>query len=650
MKKFLMTLTALFTLLVYGAQPDIISVESSDGRIKVETFNSGKMYFSIQYDGQYLIKQSPISMTLGNGMVLGATKPQSHTIETVKQSLTPLWGSRKNISDQYNQLTYNFKDNYSLQFRVYNNGIAYRWVTNMKGDIIVQDEQVEIHMNSYIKGWFNKSRSYETLYEYAAVPEKYKEHDIYLPFLLTTQTPAKIAITESDVYDYPTLHLRKSNDFEDHLISAFEHYPTKEEQGGFNNYILDVKERADYIAKVKGERTFPWRLFVIADNDIQFADCDLVYQLARPQANMDFSWVKPGKVVWEWWMDYVIEGVDFETGINTPTYLKQIDFASAQGAPYIIIDWKWTDRDNLLVVNPDVDIEKIINYGKEKGVGVILWCPSFTLYRQVEQALPQFAQWGAAGVKVDFFDRDDQKANQMYETIAKVAAENKLIVDFHGCTKPTGLQRKYPNILNYEAIYGNEVNKFGEPITTAHTAMIPFIRGLAGPFDFTPGGFRNTHLNEMKIRNTLPFVVGTRCHEMALYVIYNEPLKMLSDATTTYAKEMECFRMINEIPTVWDETEIQDGKIGEYIISARKKGDIWYVGGITNEQARNYTLDCDFLSDGKYEATIFADGVNAAKVATDYKKTHQTIDRTSKLDLKMVGEGGFVIKIEPSKK
>lgn len=650
MKKILMTLTALFTLLAYGAQTDIISVESPDGRIKVETFNSGKMYFSIQYDGQYLIKQSPISMTLGNGMILGAAKPQTHAIETVNQTLTPLWGSRKNISDHYNQLTYKFKDNYSLQFRVYNEGVAYRWITNIKGDITVQDEQVEIHMNSYIKGWFNKSRTYETLYEYAAVPEKYKEHDIYLPLLLTTQTPAKIAITESDVYDYPTLHLRKSNDYEDHLISSFERYPTKEEQGGYNNYILDVKERADYIAKVKGDRTFPWRLFVISNNDTRFADCDLVYQLARPQAEIDFSWVKPGKVVWEWWMDYVIEGVDFETGINTPTYLKQIDFASEQGAPYIIIDWKWTDRDNLLVVNPDIDIEKIIGYGKEKGVGVILWCPSFTLYRQVEQALPKFAQWGAAGVKVDFFDRDDQKANQMYETIAKAAAENKLIVDFHGCTKPTGLQRKYPNILNYEAIYGNEVNKFGEPITTTHTAMIPFIRGLAGPFDFTPGGFRNTHLNEMKIRNTLPFVVGTRCHEMALYVIYNEPLKMLSDATTTYAKEMECFKMINEIPTVWDETEIQDGKIGEYIISARKKGDIWYVGGITNEQARNYTLDCGFLSDGKYNATIFADGVNAAKVATDYKKTHQTIDKTSKLDLKMVGEGGFVIKIEPLKK
>jgi len=649
MTRIFLSLSILFATLAYSAGSEPVSVSSPDGRIEVKIIYSGKIYFSVRFAGAYLINPAPISMTLNRRIILGATPPASSKINRVNAEIKLLYGSRNRIKDEYNELTFDFKDNYSLLFRVYNTGVAYRWVTRLKGEITVMDEQVELHFPTGIQGWFNEARSYETIWKYAYIPEKYKTNDIFLPLLLTTATRAKIGITESDTYDYPGLHLRKSNDEESHLVSAFERYPTKEVQGGFNKYIMDVTERGDYIAKVNGNREFPWRLFVISDKDATFADCDLVYQLARPQADMDFSWVKPGKVVWDWWSDYVIEGVDFVTGINTPTYLSQIDFAAANKAPYIIVDWKWTDRDNLFVVNPDIDIHKIIDYGKQKGVGVILWCPSFTLYRQMKEVLPMFSSWGVAGVKVDFFDRDDQKSNQMYEAIAQEAAKNKIMVDFHGCAKPTGLQRMYPNVVNSEAIYGNEVNKFSNVYATAsHTAMIPFIRGLAGPFDFTPGGFRNRHANEMMTRNTLPYVIGTRCHEMAYYVVYNEPLKMLSDATSTYAKEPECFKMINEVPTVWDDTKALDGAIGEYLVSARRSGDVWYVGGITNESARNYTLDCSLLPAGKtYEATIFADGVNAHRVATDYKVSKQTVTAASHLELKMVNEGGFIIKLQP---
>ena len=646
-KQFLFLLSILFATQAYAANGETVSISSPDGRIEVKIIHAGRIYFSVQFDGSYLINQSPISMTLSNGLVLGTAQPASSRTGQVNSEIKTLWGSRNVIRDEYNELSFDFKENYSLLFRVYNTGVAYRWVTRMKGEITVMDEQVELHLNSEIKGWFNESGTYETVWKYNAIPEKYREQNIFLPLLLTTGTDAKIGITESDVYDYPGLFLRKSNDVENHLVSSFERYPTREVQGGFNNYIMAVTERAGYIAKVNGAREFPWRLFVVSDRDVAFADCDLVYQLARPQADMDFSWVRPGKVVWEWWGDYVIEGVDFVTGVNTPTYLSQIDFASAHKAPYIIVDWKWTDRDNLLVVSPDIDIRKIIDYGKQKGVGVILWCPSFTLYRQMDEVLPEFGRWGVAGIKADFFDRDDQKSNQMYEAIACEAAKHKLLVDFHGCAKPTGLQRKYPNIVNFEAVFGNEVNKFSAVHATAsHTAMIPFIRGLAGPFDFTPGGFRNLHSDEMVTKNTLPYVIGTRCHEMAYYVIYNEPLKMLSDATTTYAKEMECFSMINGIPTVWDDTKVLDGAIGEYIVSARCSGDTWYVGGITSESARNYTLDCNFLSGGQYEATIFTDGANAHRVATDYRVVKQTVTSSSRLDLKMTGEGGFVVRLQ----
>ena len=648
MKHFFLIMSILLVKLTYAESRELVTVSSPDKRIEVKIVHAEKIYFSVQFDGVYLINQSPISMTLSNGLVLGGTPPATSKIKQIKQEIQPLWGSRKLIMDEYNELAFDFKEGYSLQFRIYNTGVAYRWLTRLKGEIIVMDEQVELHLVSEIKGWFNESRNYETVWSYAAIPEKYKENDIFLPLLLSTETPAKIGITESDVYDYPSLLLRKSNDVENHLISSFERYPTKEVKGGFNQYMMDVEERADYISKLNGNREFPWRLFVISDKDAVFADCDLVYQLARPQAEMDFSWVKTGKVVWDWWADYIIEGVDFVTGINTPTYLSQIDFAATHKVPYIIVDWKWTDRDNLFIVNPEVDIHRIIEYGKQKGVGIILWCPSFTLYRQMKDVLSMYGKWGVAGIKADFFNRDDQMANQMYEAIAHEAAKHKIIVDFHGCAKPTGLQRMYPNIVNFEAVFGNEVNKFSEVHASAsHTAMIPFIRGLAGPFDFTPGGFRNRHADEMITKNTLPYVISTRSREMAYYVIYNEPLKMLSDATSTYNKDLECFLFINEVPTIWDETKVLDGAIGEYIVSARRSGNTWFVGGITNESPRNYTLDCSFLPPGTYEATIFADGANAHRVATDYKVTKQKINATSSIELKMATEGGFIIKLQP---
>jgi alpha-glucosidase len=386
---------------------------------------------------------------------------------------------------------------------------------------------------------------------------------------------------------------------------------------------------------------------VISDDDRDFADCDLVYQLSKPCILKETSWIKPGKVAWEWWHDYVVEGQNFKGGVNTETYLYHIDFAAKYGLEYILIDWLWTDKYDLTLFNPDVDLEKIVNYGNSKDVKVIVWCPSHTLHRQREKALDLFVSYGVAGVKTDFFGREDQTGIRMYEDIAKAAAERKLLVDFHGSTKPTGLSRTYPNVVNYEAVAGNEWNKLSDDkVTKDHRVILPFTRGLQGPMDFTPGGMRNVQSGH-KLRMTLPEVHGTRSGEMALFVIYNEPLKMLCDAPSVYEREPKITEFISKIPTVWDDTKVLQANFGENIVVARRTGDVWYVAGLTGNYKINKLVDFSFLDNKNYKAKLLKDGPNASRIGTDYLFETLDISNKSSISIEMASGGGFVISLEP---
>jgi alpha-glucosidase len=351
-------------------------------------------------------------------------------------------------------------------------------------------------------------------------------------------------------------------------------------------------------------------------------------------------------VAWDWWHDYVVKGQPFKGGINTQTYLHYIDFAARNGLEYIIVDWLWTDKYDLTLFNPEVDIKRIIQYGKEKRVGVILWCPGHTLYRQLDKALDLFASIGAAGVKADFFGREDQTGISMYEAIAAAAAKRRLLVDFHGCTKPTGLSRTYPNVINYEAVLGNEYNKLAAKCSVDHKVMLAFTRALQGPMDYTPGGIRNTHAGNYAVFFNQPLVMGTRSNEMALYVLYHEPLKMLCDAPSAYEQEPEVLEFIKGIPTTWDETRVLQARFGEYIVIARRSGPNWYVAGITNNQERTLQLDFSFLDSKSYLMQGMQDGANADKVATDFILSEKLINTGHRETLHMVGGGGFLIHLK----
>lgn len=413
-------------------------------------------------------------------------------------------------------------------------------------------------------------------------------------------------------------------------------------------FNLIVQERADYIAKTQGARSFPWRMVKIATNDVQLLDTDLVYKLSdAPDPSIDFSWVKPGKVAWDWWCAVNLLGVDFRSGINTESYKYYIDFAAENGLEYVNLDEGWSDQYDLMKLDDQIDLKEIVDYAHSKGVGIILWCVHYPLDEKLDEAMAMFDKLGIAGLKIDFMDRDDQVMVDYYHRIAKAAAEHKLLVNYHGAYKPSGLHRQYPNVINRESVRGLEYNKFSKPYGTTpeHAVTIPFIRMAVGPMDYTPGAMTNAQQANFGVFFDRPMSQGTRCQQLAMFVVFEAPLQMLSDAPTAYRAEPVILDYLKDVPTTWDETIALDGKIGDYAIIARKSGDTWYVAGMTDWDPRDLEVDFSFLEKGQYKAEIFQDGINADRIGNDYKKLEKTIAAGSKETFHLAPGGGFVIKL-----
>jgi alpha-glucosidase len=647
---FLLLLTGSFLLTLQAMGEEVYS---PDRNMHVRIIFSEKIYYQVSYNKTIVLQASPLSITVNNKTLGYLPKLKGSSAQSVNKSITTVWGSRKEIRDVYNELTLEFEGNFSVKFRVYNNGMAYRFETRLKEkEVYVQGEEVAYRFNFGTTAWMLDGQSYESNYrnvslDAASITNFNNSKDkIFLPLVVQSTPGIKVAITEADLRDYPSLFLKRGNDYENFLAGTFEKYALTVKPGMFSNYAMVADKEAGYLAATSGTREYPWRVLIVSERDETFADCDLVYQLSKPSAIPETGWIKPGKVAWDWWHDYTVEGKDFKGGINTATYRYQVDFAAKYNLEYIMVDWLWTDKYDLALVNPEVDIKQIIEYAKSKGVRVILWCPGHTLHAQLDKALDLFAGFGAAGVKADFFGREDQTGIRMYEEIAQAAAKRKLLVDFHGCTKPTGLSRTYPNIINYEAVLGNEYNKLEDKVTATHKAILPFTRSLQGPMDFTPGGMRNNVNALHPIFFTLPMVRGTRCNEMALFVLYNEPLKMLADAPHVYESDTVVTRFLSKVPTTWDDSKVVSGKMGEYILTVRKWGNTWYGAAITNEASRELTLDCSFLGEGTYTATIFSDGINADKVGADYAVKEESLNRNKIIKLRLEKSGGTIFRIE----
>ena len=630
------------------------SMVSPDGKLSAMIELKEKIYYSLSFDGQELIAASPISMELQDGTIWGkdpvARKNKSRNVDEL---LMPLYGERKQIKDHFNELTITFKGNYTLTVRMYDEAFAYRFGNTRKGELMIKDEEATFNFAGDYAIWSSLTtgngfeHSYENFYNTKRVSQM-TDSLSYLPILAQAENNISLLITESDLEDYAGFHIKSNPDYDTGIKAAFPKVPTKWEPGGHMNFNLIVKERTDYIAKTQGPRNFPWRIIKIATEDAQLLDTDIVFKLSSPQdETIDFSWVKPGKVAWDWWSAINLVGVDFRSGINTESYKYYIDFAAENGIEYINLDEGWSDQYDLMKLDPQIELKEIMEYAHEKGVGVFLWCVHWPLDEKLDEAMDQFEEMGVKGLKIDFMDRDDQIMVDYYHRIAKKAAEHKLLVNYHGAYKPSGLHRKYPNVINRESVRGLEYNKFSRPYGTTpeHAVTIPFIRMAAGPMDYTPGAMTNAQKANFAVFFERPMSQGTRCQQLAMFVVYDAPLQMLADAPTAYNSDPNVLEFLKNVPTVWDETIALDGKVGDFAVIARKNGDTWYVAGMTDWDARTLEINFSFLDKGKYKAKIYQDGINADRNGNDYTILEKTIDGGSVHKINLAPGGGFVLKI-----
>jgi alpha-glucosidase len=655
--KLLLVLSALFLSVVVNAQKaKTYSLTSPNGAVQINIDTASKLTWSVIQQSQVITKPSAIAMHLNDGKVLGENAQiTSAKKENVNTTIAALFYKKDTIEDNYTQLTLNCKDDYGIIFRAYNDAAAYRFFTKKKDSIIIQSEDAEFNFTDDDSAWIPYSNdphngdkyecSFENIYQHIPLSQFVKDSVAFLPVLVDLKNNKKVLITEADLEEYPGMFLTNAKTGFG-LRGDYAPYTLEQVQNERNPVQALVTKRADYIAKTQGTKSFPWRVVIISNNDKDLLNNDMVYRLASPNRLNDVSWIKPGKVAWDWWNDWNISHVDFRAGINTETYKYYIDFASANHIQYILLDEGWSDDKDIMKIVPAIDLKEIISYAAQKNVGVWLWMGSYPLDEKMDEIFTTYSKMGVKGFKIDFMDRDDQPMVEYYYRVAKTAAQNHIMVDFHGAYKPTGLNRTYPNVVNFEGVHGMEQLKWGHDDQVTYDVSIPFIRMVAGPMDYTPGAMRNANKESFRPVNEMPMSQGTRCHQLAMYIMYEAPFEMLSDNPTAYLKEQESTDFISTVPTTFDETIALDGKVSEYCVIARRKGNTWFVSAMNNWNARDINIDLAFLKTGNYEAEIFKDGINANRDATDYIKETKTISSTDKLNVHLAPGGGWAAKIE----
>ncbi|QIK58765.1 glycoside hydrolase family 97 protein [Dysgonomonas sp. HDW5A] len=636
-------------------------VQSPDNELKVNISVGNTIEYSVSHNGDLMIANSPISMSLTNGMSFGVNpRIAKLSTKTLNDTITASVYKRKEITDTYNELILKFKEGFSLVFRAYNDGIAYRFVSDLKKPFEVKSEEVNFNFptdqKAYIpyvqnikepieKQFYN---SFENTYQHINISQWDKKRLAFLPLVVEGVNGKKVCITESDLTNYPGMYLYNGNGSTT-LSGVFAPYPKDIKQGGHNMLQGEVQSAEPYIARYNGATNFPWRIIIISENDKELADNDMVYKLATPNKVADASWIKPGKVAWDWWNDWNLYDVDFRSGINNETYKYYIDFASQHGIEYVILDEGWAVnlQADLFQVVPEIDLKELVDYANKKNVGLILWAGYYAFNKDIEGICKHYSEMGIKGFKVDFMDRDDQPMVDFHYRAAEIAAKYHMMLDYHGTYKPTGLQRTFPNVINFEGVHGLEQMKWSPESVdqVTYDVTIPFIRMVAGPLDYTQGAMRNASKGNYRPVNSEPMSQGTRCRQLAEYIIFESPLNMLCDNPSNYMREKECTEFIANVPTVWDNTIALDGKIGEYITIAREKDNVWYVGSLTNWDARTLDVDLSFLGEGSFKAEVFKDGANADRSGHDYKKEVIDIPSDRKLSIPMASGGGYVMKI-----
>ncbi|HEX9510313.1 MAG TPA: glycoside hydrolase family 97 protein [Puia sp.] len=653
-----MKLKLLIVMLVTGisAKSQQYSLSSPDGKLTLQIGVGKGIAWSASLNGQAVINPSPVAL-VADSVKLGSNPVvQSKSSRAIRENIIPVVARKsKNVEDHCNELTLLFKGHYGISFRAYDDGVAYRWQTSFKKEILVNTENLTVNFEPDSHVFFPEEEHfmshYETSYLDTSLASISEKRFCSLPVLVESGKGVHVLITDADLFDYPNMFLAgtKGNS----LTARFPNAVLETVPGKAPDRTEKITREGDYIARTQGTRTFPWRAFIITQEDGKLVESDMVFKLSRPNVLQGASWVKPGKVAWDWWNANNIYGVDFRAGLNTATYKYYIDFAAKYHLEYIMLDEGWSrTTTDLSGPIPGIDLQELISYGKAKNVGVLLWVLWKPLEQNLEAVLDKFAEWGVKGIKVDFMQRADQGMVNYYERVAKACAARQLLVDFHGAYKPAGLHRAYPNVISHEGVKGAENNKWSEEVTPEHNLMLPFTRMVAGPMDYTPGAMHNANKKSFRAVFDQPMSMGTRCHQIAMYVVFESPLQMLADNPSNYYREPESTAFISKIPVTWDETHVLKAKVSDYILIARKKDSQWYLGAMTDWTPREMTVDLSFLGEGNYTIEIMQDGVNANRYGNDYKKVIQTVTRESKLPIKLAPGGGWaaIIVTAPTEK
>ena len=664
------TLLSMFCLIAASAMAGNYEVSSPNGKVKVVVNTDEAVKWSVSYSGQTVLQPSVIDIQLRQGKkTLGLGQVGKVAKYQVESSFKNPFYKKAEISDAYGQLLMYTNQKFTIEVRAYDDGAAYRLISSNTKPSLVVNETAEFSFADDYQAfvpYVNDNRggerycySFESYYDEAPLSKMFPDSLAITPLAVCLPSGMKAIVMDAGVENYPGMFVKRAKCEEvkgEKLVAEFAPYPLAQEIGGYDRLNLVPTKRADYIAKLDGRQSLPWRAVVITERDADILNCDMAQRLAPSCRIADTSWIHPGKVAWDWWNNCNITGVDFASGMNTNTYLYYIDFAAKNKIEYVIIDEGWSGKESLMDdLSPEIDLPRVIAHGKEKGVGIILWSSWRNLIgsnplndiKVTDEVMKHYADMGIKGFKVDFFDRDDQQVIASAYKIAESAARYHLYLDYHGL-KPFGIQRAYPNIFNFEGVKGLENSKWEPRVGDGplhnqprYDVTAPYLRMLAGPMDYTPGAMMNAMKDSFFGNNDHPMSQGTRVHQMAMYTTFEAPLQMMADSPTKYMQNQECTDFIAQIPTTFDETVALDGQLGEYIVIARRKGTTWYVAAMTDWTVRDLAIPLSFLGEGLFSADIFADGANAMKEATDYKHTKQTATCQDQLKIHLSSGGGW---------
>lgn len=649
-KKILFLLLITLTGHYANARPGkSIVLASPDGQAVIKLDFADALMLSVYFHNQLVMAPSPVSLQILEHPEAYADFTRSKVIiRKLNTEIVPAVAEKRSrIPDVYNEKEIWFKGKYGIKLRAYNDGIAWRLITRFADSITVINEKLVLKMAAADSVYYGDEDSFvshsERFYTCRQAGSIKGNQMGILPAVFRKSSGIVAAFTESDLLDYPGLYLLGNDAGNGAFTGTFP--KVVDQMKPTNDRDYGIVSRKEYIARTRGTREFPWRVFGLAENEARLLENDITYRLGSPCKLGETDWIKPGKVAWDWWNDWNVWGVPFKAGINTETYKYYIDFASAHKLEYVIFDEGWSKPDDLEKINPDMDMDALFAYAKQKNVGIILWVTGRALEQKFESSFEKFSKWGCVGVKVDFLCRDDQAMVNFYQRVAVTAARYHMLVDFHGAYKPTGFSRTYPNALTREGVKGLENVKWSKDITPVHDCTLPFTRMFAGAMDYTPGAMHNENQKTFTINYSEPMSMGTRCHEMAKYVVFESPLQMLCDNPTNYMREPECTDFIANTPVTWDQTICIHALISHFVTVARRHGSDWYIGSMTDFTARNCDIPLNFLGEGNYQVTVFEDGINAGRRAEDYAKSTFTVTNKSVLPVKLASGGGYVCKI-----